>query len=101
MAFGARDIEAREAGRLKELRKVDRLEELRKEETRKEKKRKSPEKEVSPDSGDFGLSSKKSVKPQDASIKEEAKETQKATREDAIATAKERFLSRKKAKIEK
>ncbi|KAG7642250.1 hypothetical protein ISN44_As02g021820 [Arabidopsis suecica] len=101
VAFGARDIEAREAGRLKELRKVDRLEELRKEETRKEKKRKSPEKEVSPDSGDFGLSSKKSVKPQDASIKEEAKETQKATREDAIATAKERFLSRKKAKIEK
>ncbi|CAH8263863.1 unnamed protein product [Arabidopsis lyrata] len=99
VAFGARDIEARDAERLEELRKADRLEEPRKEETIKEKKRKSPEKEVSPDSGDFGLSSKKSVKPHQS--KRQQKETPKATREDAIAAAKERFVSRKKARIEK
>ncbi|CAL9234490.1 unnamed protein product [Arabidopsis halleri] len=99
VAFGARDIEARDAERLEELRKADRLEEPRKKETMKEKKRKSPEKEVSPDSGDFGLSSKKSVKPHQS--KRQQKETPKATIEDAIAAAKERFVSRKKEKIEK
>ncbi|CAL9234488.1 unnamed protein product [Arabidopsis halleri] len=84
VAFGARDIEARDAERLEELRKADKLEELRKEEATYEKKRKSPEKEVSPHQS-----------------KRQQKENPKATREDAIAAAKERFVSRKKAKIEK
>jgi len=133
VAFGAREVEAKEAEKLEEQRKAEKLEEqrkaekleeLRKEVTRVEKKRKSPEKEVSPDSGEFGSSRSKSLEPLEAeqavsekemgsdgteerksSIKEAAKEVPKAIndqkrREDAIAAAKERFLARKKAKIE-
>ncbi|CAH2060924.1 unnamed protein product, partial [Thlaspi arvense] len=126
VAFGARDVEAKEAERLEEQRKVEKLEELRKEETKTEEKTDSPEKEVSPESGNTGSSSmkRKSVEPQeekqaasekkigsdaaeerDSSIKEAAKDAPKATyqhkkSEVAIAAATERYLARKKAKIE-
>ncbi|EOA28575.1 hypothetical protein CARUB_v10024793mg [Capsella rubella] len=105
VAFGARDNEAREA---------ETFEDPRKEGKRNEKKRQSPENEVLPESGDIGSSCKKSVEPQAgqttpmkkmdservSTIKEAAKEVPKASTEDAIAAAKERFLARKKAKIE-
>ncbi|ESQ50147.1 hypothetical protein EUTSA_v10002052mg [Eutrema salsugineum] len=124
VAFGARDIEAKEAERLEEQRKAEKLEELRKEETREEKKTDLPEKKVSPDeSGDINGSNsrkRKSVEPQeeaeeeatekkigsdpteerDSSIKEAAKEAPKVTYEHRIAAAKERLMARKKAKLE-
>ncbi|EOA27522.1 hypothetical protein CARUB_v10023661mg [Capsella rubella] len=133
VAFGARDIEAKEAEMLEEQRNAEKLEEQReaeklgerrKEETSKERKRKSPEKEETPESGDIRSSRTKSIEPQEAeqavsekkmgsgdteerhsSIEEAPKEVQKASndpkkREDAVAAAKQRFLARKKAKLE-
>ncbi|KAG7568205.1 hypothetical protein ISN45_Aa04g010380, partial [Arabidopsis thaliana x Arabidopsis arenosa] len=99
VAFGARDIVAREAERLEELRKADKLEELRKEEARNEKKRKSPEKKEETRNEKKRKSPEKEVSRHQS--KRQQKENPKATREDAIAAAKERFVSRKKAKIEK
>lgn len=120
VAFGARDSEEKEAERLEELRKAERL---RKE----EKKPESPEKEVFAEFQDVGPSRKRSAEPQeeeeeegaskekkigsdvteekDSSTKEAAKEAPKAIihhkkSEDAVAAARERFLARKKAKIE-
>ncbi|XP_018477859.2 uncharacterized protein LOC108848903 [Raphanus sativus] len=126
VAFGARGKEEEEAEKLEEQRKAEKLkEELRKEE---KKKAESPEKQVLRESQDIGPSRKRSMEPQeeeeeeqdasekkigsdvreekDASTKEEAKEAPKAAivnnkkSEDAIAAARERFLARKKAKIE-
>ncbi|KAJ0260192.1 hypothetical protein HA466_0064280 [Hirschfeldia incana] len=118
VALGARDVEEKkEAEALEELRKA---EEVRKE----EKKPESPAKEVLlPESQDIGPSRKRSMEPQeekDATSEEKkigsnvvteekdssAKVAPKATTinnkksEDAIAAARERFLARKKAKIE-
>ncbi|CDY30559.1 BnaA04g15740D [Brassica napus] len=99
VALGARGIEEKE-----EQRKAEKMEEeMRKE----EKKAESPEKEVLlPESQDVG-SSRKRKEEKDSSSKEEAKEAPKATTttqhkksEDAIAAARERFLARKKAKVE-
>ncbi|VVB01120.1 unnamed protein product [Arabis nemorensis] len=124
VAFGARDIEAKEAERLEEQRKAEKLEELRKEEAREEKKSDAPVKEVLPESGNVGSKRMRSMEPKeveeaelekkmgsdaaeeiDSSIKEASKEAPKATNhhkknEDAIAAAKARFLARKKAKIQ-
>ncbi|CAF1862956.1 hypothetical protein Bca4012_033325 [Brassica carinata] len=122
VALGARGIEEKE-----EQRKAKKLEEeIRKE----EKKADSPAEEVLlPESQDVGSSRKRSMEPQeeeeekdasekkigsdvvpeekDSSTKEEAKEAPKETTtiqhkksEDAIAAARERFLARKKAKVE-
>lgn len=122
VALGARGIEEKE-----EQRKAEKLEEeMRKE----EKKADSPAEEVLlPESQDVGSSRKRSMEPQeeeeekdasekkigsdvvpeekDSSTKEEAKEAPKETTtiqhkksEDAIAAARERFLARKKAKVE-
>ncbi|KAG2308388.1 hypothetical protein Bca52824_028136 [Brassica carinata] len=120
VAFGARDSEEKEAEALEEQRKAEKL---RKE----EKKPDSPAKEVLPESQDVGPSRKRSMEPQeeeeeqgaseekkigsyvteekDSSTKGEAKEAPKAIihhkkSEDAVAAARERFLARKKAKIE-
>ncbi|KAL0741007.1 hypothetical protein Bca4012_082520 [Brassica carinata] len=119
VAFGARDSEEKEAEALEEQRKAEKL---RKE----EKKPDSPAKEVLPESQDVGPSRKRSMEPQeeeeqgaseekkigsdvteekDSSRKEGAKEAPKAIihhkkSEDAVAAARERFLARKKAKIE-
>ncbi|CAH8341934.1 unnamed protein product [Eruca vesicaria subsp. sativa] len=121
VAFGARDNEEKEAEIVEEQRKAEKMEELRKEEE--EKKAVSPEKEVLAESGDVGTSRKRSVEPQEEEEEEEAvsekkkigsdvteekqkvKEAPKAIvqhkkSEDAIAAARERFLARKKAKIE-
>ncbi|XP_010510790.1 PREDICTED: nuclear speckle splicing regulatory protein 1 [Camelina sativa] len=139
VAFGARDVEAKEAEMLEERRNAEKLdeqrnaekleeqrmtkklEELRKEETREDRERKSLEKEMSPESGDIRSSHRTSVEPQEAvsdkkmgtegteeresSIKDAAKEVPKPIndhkkREDAIAAAKERFMARKRAKLE-
>ncbi|KAL9860248.1 hypothetical protein AtNW77_Chr1g0056141 [Arabidopsis thaliana] len=119
VAFGARDIKAREAERLKEQRKVPKLEKLRE-----KMKTESPERVVLPDSRDIGSSCRIIVELQEAeqvasekkmnsdateerdlSIKGAAKDEPRATyqhwrSEDALAAAKKRFLARKKAKIE-
>ncbi|XP_009140787.1 nuclear speckle splicing regulatory protein 1 [Brassica rapa] len=124
VALGARGIEEKE-----EQRKAEKMEEeMRKEEKKAESPEK--EVLLLPESQDVGSSRKRSMEPQeeeeekdasekkigsdvvteeekDSSSKEEAKEAPKATTttqhkksEDAIAAARERFLARKKAKVE-